>query len=322
MSGNMQSDNRAFTGMSRRDMLRTAVGAGAASAATLTLPSCGIFEKEPETAVSRGRINQSIVYWCYAEYWDIEKTCQIARQLGCKSVELVGPENFATLQKYGLTCAIAPCGMPDPPFVKGFNNPKYHDEIIEATKKTIDSCAEFGVKTVIAFTGYKWRDAEDPNSGEISPDEGAQNCVKGLKKLCGYAEKKGVNVAIEILNTRATDHPMKGHPGYQGDHTDYCIEIIKKVGSPRMKLLFDIYHVQVMDGDIISRIRQYKDYIGHYHTAGVPGRCEIDDKQEINYRAIMKEIAKTGYKGYVGQEFIPTRDPLKGLTEAVVLCDV
>jgi len=252
----------------------------------------------------------------------MEKTCQIAKQLGCKSVELVGPGDWPTLRKYGLTCAIAPNGMADPPFVKGFNNPKYHEEVIATTKKTIDSCAEFGVPTVIAFTGYKWRDAEDPNSGEISLEEGVENCVKGLKELCGYAEKKGVNVAMEILNTRATDHPMKGHPGYQGDHTDYCIEIIKRVDSARMKLLFDIYHVQIMDGDVIRRIRQHKDYIGHYHTAGNPGRGELDDKQEINYTAIMEEIAKTGYTGYVGQEFIPTRDPLQGLTEAVVLCDV
>jgi len=308
--------------ISRRGMLRMAAGVGAAGAATLALPSCATVSKFKGKAVTKGRINQSIVHWCFAKYWDVEKACQIARQLGCKSVELVGPENFATLKKHGLTCAIAPNGMPDPPFVKGFSNPKYHDEVIATTKKTIDSCAEFGVKTVIAFTGYKWRDAEDANSGEISPAEGAENCVKGLKKLCAYAEKKGVNVAMEILNTRATDHPMKGHPGYQGDHTDYCIEIIKKVGSPRMKLLFDIYHVQVMDGDIIRRIRQYKDYIGHYHTAGNPGRGELDDKQEINYRPIMEEIAKTGYTGYVGQEFIPTRDPLKGLREAVVLCDV
>jgi sugar phosphate isomerase/epimerase len=308
--------------VNRRDMLRMAAGMGAAGAAALALPSCATVDKYGGKVATKGRINHSIVYWCFSEYWDVEKTCLIAKQLGCKSVELVGPENFATLKKHGLTCAIAPCGMPDPPFVKGFNNPRYHDEVITTTKKTIDSCAEFGVKTVIAFTGYKWRDAEDANSGEISLAEGADNCVKGLKKLCAYAEKKGVNVAMEILNTRATDHPMKGHPGYQGDHTDYCIEIIKRVGSPRMKLLFDIYHVQIMDGDVIRRIRQYKDYIGHYHTAGNPGRNELDDKQEINYRAIMKEIVKTGYKGYVGQEFIPTRNPLQGLREAVALCDV
>ena len=308
--------------LSRRKMLQITAGVGATGAGVLGLASCEMANTLGKQTVTSGRINQSIVYWCFSEHWSIEKTCQIAKQLGCQSVELVGPEDWPTLKKQGLTCAIAPNGMADPPFVKGFNNPKYHDEVIATTKKTIDSCAEFGVKTVIAFTGYKWRDAENPNSGEISFEEGAENCAKGLKKLCEYAEKKGVNVALEILNTRATDHPMKGHPGYQGDHTDYCMEIIKKVGSPRMKLLFDIYHVQVMDGDVIRRIRQYKDYIGHYHTAGNPGRNELDDTQEINYRAIMKEIVKTGYKGYVGQEFIPTRDPLKSLTEAVVLCDV
>jgi hydroxypyruvate isomerase len=291
-------------------------------ATTLALGSCASSQKNAGPAATKGHINHSIAYWCFSEHWSVEKTCQIARQLGCKSVELVGPSEFATLKKYGLTCAIVPNGTPDPPFVKGFNNTKYHAELLATTKKTIDSCAEFGVKTVIAFTGYKWRDAEDPKSGEISLEEGAENCVKGLKELCRYAEKKKVNVAIEILNTRATDHPMKGHPGYQGDHTDYCVEIIKRVGSPSMKLLFDIYHAQIMDGDIIRRINQYKDYIGHYHTAGNPGRNEIGDNQEINYRAIMKAIAKTGYEGYVGHEFIPTRDLLKSLREAVEICDV
>jgi len=307
--------------ISRRSMLQLVAGTGVGAAA-LASPSCAILSERSKKAATKGRINQSIVYWCFQNYWDLEKTCQIAKKLGCKSVELVEPEHWPTLQKYGLTCAIAPNGMPDPPFVKGFNNPKYHAQLIATMKKTIDRCAEFGIKTVIAFTGYRWRDAEDPSSGEISLAEGAENCVKGLKKLCGYAEKKGVNIALEILNTRATDHPMKGHPGYQGDHTDYCIEIIKRVGSPRMKLLFDIYHVQIMDGDIIRRIRQYKDYIGHYHTAGNPGRGELDDQQEINYKPIMEEIVRTGYTGYVGQEFIPTRDPLQGLTEAVVWCDV
>ncbi len=312
MSGNIQSDNRIRGGISRRDMLQMAAGAGAAGAAALSLSSCAGFNKGTEKAVTRRRINQSIVYWCFAEYWDIEKTCQIARQLGCKSVELVGPENFATLYKYGLTCAIAPNGMPDPPFVKGFNNPKYHDMVIATARETIDACAEYHVPSVIAFTGFR----ED-----IPDDVGLKNCVDGFKKIIGYAERKKVNICLEILNSRVAVE-MKGHPGYQGDHTDYCMEIIKQVGSPRMKILFDIYHVQIMDGDVISRIRQYKDYIGHYHTAGNPGRNELDDTQEINYRAIMEEIVRTGYKGYVGQEFIPTRDPLKGLREAVVLCDV
>jgi len=285
------------------------VGLGTAA---LALPSCTSGQKTAKPAAAKGRINHSVAYWCFANHWSLEKTCQIAKSLGLKSVELVGPADFPTLKKYGLVCAIAPNGTPDPPFVKGFNNPKYHDMIIAKTKETIDACAEYKFPNVIAFTGFR----ED-----IPDDVGAKNCVAGLKKIIGHAEKKNVNLCLEILNSRV-DVEMKGHPGYQGDHTDYCIDIIKKVASPRMKILFDIYHVQIMDGDIISRIRQYKDYISHYHTAGNPGRNELDDNQEINYRAIMEEIVKTGYKGYVGHEFIPTRDPLKSLTQAVALCDV
>ena len=167
--------------------------------------------------------------------------------------------------------------MPGRPFVKGFNNPKYHDEVIDRTKKTIDACADAGFPSVIAFTGYKWRDADDPKSGEISRDEGADNCVQGFKKIVGYAEKKGVTICMEHLNTRDDSHPMKGHPGYQGDDLDWVAAIIRKVGSPRLKLLFDIYHVQIMHGDLIRRIEQNKDVIGHVHTAGNPGRGELDD---------------------------------------------
>jgi len=294
--------------ITRRNLMQI-VGLGTAA---LALPSCTSGQKTAKPAAAKGRINHSVAYWCFANHWSLEKTCQIAKSLGLKSVELVGPADFPTLKKYGLACAIAPNGTPDPPFVKGFNNPKYHDMIVAKTKETIDACAEYKFPNVIAFTGF----CED-----IPDDVGAKNCVAGLKKIIGHTEKKNVNLCLEILNSRV-DVEMKGHPGYQGDHTDYCIDIIKEVASPRMKILFDIYHVQIMDGDVISRIRQYKDYIGHYHTAGNPGRNELDDNQEINYRAIMEEIVKTGYKGYVGHEFIPTRDPLKSLTQAVALCDV
>jgi hydroxypyruvate isomerase len=146
--------------------------------------------------------------------------------------------------------------------------------------------------------------------------------VAGFKQIVGYAEKKGINLAIEMLNSRVTDHPMKGHPGYQGDHVDYCMEIIRQVGSNRLGLLFDIYHVQIMDGDIIRRIHQCGEAIMHVHTAGNPGRGELDAAQEINYPPCMQALLDIGYKGYVGQEFIPTRDALAGLTEAVKLCDV
>jgi hydroxypyruvate isomerase len=305
----MSEENKSDRRIDRRSMFKIAAGTGVA---TLGLSSCTSVVGSSKPAATKGRINHSVAYWCFAEYWNLDKMCQITKQLGGKSIELVGPKDFPTLKKYSLTCALAPNGMPDPPFVKGFNNPEYHNMIIAATRETIDACAEYNFPSVIAFTGFR----ED-----IPGDIGAENCVAGLKKIIGYAEKKKVNLCLEILNSRV-DVEMKGHPGYQGDHTDYCMDIIKKVGSPRMKLLFDIYHVQVMDGDVISRIRQYADYIGHYHTAGNPGRGELDDKQEINYPPIMKEIVKTGYKGYVGHEFVPTRDPLTGLTEAIALCDV
>ena len=275
--------------------------------------------------VTNGRINQSIVYWCFnlfGEKWNTEQAACVARQLGCQSVELVGPEAWPTLKEYGLTCAIAPNGMPGPPFVKGFNNPKYHDQVISATSQMIDACAEHGIKRVIAFNGYKYRDAEDPKSGEISPEEGAKNCVEGFKKIIGHAERKGVTICLEHLNTRDDSHPMRGHPGYQGDDLDYVVDIIKAVGSPNLKLLFDIYHVQIMNGDLIRRIRQTKEYIGHIHTAGNPGRGELDEKQEIQYKPVMEALLEIGYDGFVGQEFIPTRDPLQGLAEAVALCDV
>ncbi|HLW67363.1 MAG TPA: TIM barrel protein [Gemmataceae bacterium] len=309
----------AHQSISRRELLQ---GAAAAGVATALAASHAAAE---DKVVTIGRIQQSIVYWCFnsaGEKWDAEKTCQVATQLGCKSVEIIEPSQWSILKKHGLICAIAPNGMPGAPFMKGFNNPRYQDEVITRTKATIDQCVEAGCPSVIAFTGYKYHDADDPKSGEISRDEGADNCVKGLKQIARYAEKKGVTICVEHLNTRDDSHPMKGHPGYQGDDLDYVAAILRRVGSPRVKLLFDIYHVQIMHGDIMRRIEQTKDLIGHVHTAGNPGRGELDDKQEINYPPIMRKLLDIGYKGYVGQEFIPTRDPLAGLREAVKLCDV
>lgn len=257
---------------------------------------------------AKSSVQQSIVHWCFKKHWNIEQTCQVAKDLGCVSVELIDPKEWATLKKYGLVCAIAGSHG----FEKGMNNPKYQEMCIDKMRTAIDSCAAAGFPNVITFTGFR----ED-----IPDDVGLKNCVTGFKKIIGYAEQKKVNLCLEMLNSRVAEE-MKGHPGYQGDHTDYCIDIIKQIGSPRMKLLFDIYHVQIMDGDVITRIRKYAEYIGHVHTAGNPGRAELDDKQEINYPPIMKALVKVGYKGYVGQEFIPTRDPMQGLKEAVTLCAV
>jgi hydroxypyruvate isomerase len=277
-------------------------------------------------AVKNGRIKQSVAQWCFEtspEKWKLEKTCQVARELGCHSVELLTADALPTVKQAGLTCAIVQITTdPDPPFLKGFNNPAYWPKIVKATQDAIEAAASFGCPNVICFTGYSARDVTSLKGDQIPKDEGARNCVEGFKKVVGLAEKKNVTLCLEMLNTREDSHPMKGHPGYQGDHTDYCIDIIKQVGSPRLKMLFDVYHVQVMDGDVIRRIRQLKDYIGHVHVAGNPGRGELDDKQEINFPPIMKALLEVGYSGYVGQEFIPTRNPYQSLQQAVKLCDV
>ncbi len=275
--------------------------------------------------VPQGNIKQSLAYWCLNGThwkWDIERICRTAKRLGCASVELAPPELWPVIRAHGLANAIALNGMPEPVFAKGLNNPRYADEVITRTKATIDQCADAGVPNVIAFTGYKWLDADHPESGEISLEHGAANTVKGLRELARYAEPRGVTICLEQLNTRDDSHPMKGHPGYQGGDIDYCAGIVIEVGSPHVKLLFDIYHVAIMNGDIIRRLSQYRDWIGHVHTAGVPGRAELDDQQELCYPAIMRTLVEIGYQGYVGQEFIPARDPEEGLAQAVAACDV
>jgi hydroxypyruvate isomerase len=296
--------------MSRHDsssasMTRRRILQGAAA-----LAAAGVFPEAhaEQPVIKNKRLKQSIVRWCFEDHWNMEQLCQQAKRLGCGSVEIVEPKDWPILKKHGLICAIAPSHG----FEKGMNNPKYHEMCLEKMRTAIDACAEAGFPNVITFTGFR----ED-----VSDDDGIKNCVAGYKKIVGYAEEKKVTLCLEMLNSRVGEK-MKGHPGYQGDHTEYCIDIIKKVGSPRLKLLFDIYHVQIMDGDVIRRIRQFPEYIGHVHTAGNPGRAELDDKQEINYPPIMRALVDVKYAGYVGQEFIPTRDPAKGLEEAVLLCDV
>jgi sugar phosphate isomerase/epimerase len=307
--------------MNRRHALKGAVAAIGAGGISLPLATA---TQEP-SPMRKGRVKQSVVFWCFnarGEKWDVEKTCRAARDLGVASVEIIEPAHWPTLKKHGLACAIAPNGMPGAPFMRGFNNKEFHAELLDRTGKTIGACADAGVPSVISFFGYKWRNPDDPKSGEITRDEAFANCVRGLKDLARAAEKRGVTVCVEHLNTRDASDPMKGHPGYQGDDLEFCAEVIRKVGSPRVKLLFDIYHVQIMHGDLIRRIDQTKDVIGHVHTAGVPGRGELDENQEVNYPAVMRKLIEVGYAGYVGQEFIPTRNPLEGLRQAVALCDV
>jgi hydroxypyruvate isomerase len=293
-----------------------------AGLATVAATRLGV-ASEPVPAKG-GSVKQSIAHWCFgssAWKWTLEKTCEVARELGCGSVELLQPAQLETLRPFGLTCAMVSINVKrGPGFVHGWNNPANWAMLEETTRTSIDAAAAFGAPNVIAFNGMKARNPDRPEEGEWSAEEGAANCVEGLKKVAGYAEEKGVTICLEMLNSRDGTGRMLGHPGYQGDHVEYCTGILDRIASPRVKLLFDIYHVQIMDGDLIRRIRQHVGSIGHIHTAGVPGRGELGAGQEVNYPAVIQALVGAGYQGFVGHEFLPTRDPMEGLREAVELC--
>jgi len=294
--------------LSRRGLLKRA-GSGALVLGTAWggMQREAAAEEEGLYQVKNRRINQSVVPWCFNPM-PPEELIEHAASMGLKSVELIAPKHWPQLKKHGMVCAISGSHG----FAKGFAHRAEHEECIASLKKSIDATAEAGFGKVITFSGFR---------RGLSDEEATANMVAGLKKIVGYAEKKRVTVCLEMLNSRV-DINMKGHPDYFCDDMDQSVEIVKRVGSERVKILFDIYHVQIMQGDVISRIREYHPYIGHYHTAGVPGRAELDDRQELNYPPIMRAILETGYQGYVAQEFIPTRDKVKSLNAAVKLCDV
>jgi len=291
--------------LSRRALIAGASGAAAAMVASQNTTAAA---DDANWKVEKGRIQQSVVHWCFRPM-SVGELAEAAAKLGLKSVELVDPKEWPKLKALGLTCAIAGSHG----FVKGWNHKENWDFCREKVSASIEAAADFGCHSVITFSGMR---------EGISDDEGLQNCIDGLKSVIGLAEKKKVNLCIEPLNTRV-DVEMKGHPGYQCDTIEWGVKVCDGVGSPRMKILFDIYHTQIMQGDVIVRLRQFKDYIGHFHTAGVPGRNELDDTQEINYPAVMKAIVDIGYTGFVGQEFIPTwDDKVAALRHAARLCDV
>ncbi len=307
-------------GLTRRGMLKGTAGTVAAMAATgiaATTQGAGRLGRRRRSSSGyprlKGNINHSVCNWCFlndcsVKPMTLEKLCCAAKPMGIKSVELVDPKDFGVLKKHGLICAMTPSHG----FVKGFNDKANHAMCIEKIKAAVDANAEAGFPNVITFSGFR---------NNIPDDVGLENTVEGLKKVIGYAEKKKVTLCIEVLNSRV-DVEMKGHPGYMGDSVEWCGEVCKRIASPQMKILYDIYHVQIMQGDVITRINEWKEYIGHYHTAGNPGRNEMDDTQEINYTGIMKAVVGTGFDMYCAHEFIPTRDPVQGLWQAVQVCDV
>ena len=280
-------------------------------AATAVLGTTQIGSAESDLfRITKGRIRQSIMGWTYNPMptADLAKLC---KQIGLVAMEGIGAEHYPMVKELGMEISL----VGSHGFARGPFNPANHDFVVQKLREGIDLAVKFGAKSVITFTGMR--------EAGISDEQGAKNCVDCWKRVIPYAEEKKINLCLEHLNSRDNTHPMKGHPGYFGDDVDFCVELIKRVDSPRMKLLFDIYHVQIMNGDVIRRLRKYKDVIGHYHTAGVPGRGELDENQEINYPAVMRAIIETGYDGFVAQEFIPTwPDKAAALRHAAAVCDV
>ena len=255
-----------------------------------------------EQIVKNGRINQSVSRWCYGKI-PLDEFCAVVKQMGLKGIDLLGPKDFPTLKKHGLVCTMIETHS----LTKGLNNKQNHAQCLDQIRTAIDAAAEYGFPNVISFPG---------NRDGMSYEEGVENSVDALKQVVGYAEEKKVTICLEYLNSKVD------HKGYMFDNMAWGVEVCKKVGSERVKILYDIYHAQIMEGDIIRTIRNNKQYIGHYHTGGNLGRNEIDDTQEIYYPAVMKAIIETGFNGYVAHEFSPKRDPLTSLAQAVQICDV
>jgi hydroxypyruvate isomerase len=271
----------------------------AAAAVALAAPAV-----RAEPVVKKGRLKQSVSRWTYKNI-PMPDFCRAVADMGLTAIDLLEEPDWAVVQQYGLICAMGYAGggsIPD-----GLNVRANHDAIIRNLTASIPKAAAAHVPNVITFFG---------NRRGISDDEAMASCVAGLNRIKPVAEDHGVTVCVELLNSKVD------HKDYQGDHTAFGVRVIKAVDSPRIKLLYDIYHMQIMEGDVIRTIRENQAHIAHFHTGGVPGRHELDDTQELNWRTVCRAIADTGFRGYVAHEFVPTRDPLTSLREAVALCDV
>jgi hydroxypyruvate isomerase len=293
--------------MKRRQAVGTMVGAAGAllgghpGAAEPAVQSAGRSFAQPA-----GRLKQSVSYWPYSKI-PLADFAGEAKKIGLSAVDLLQPEEWPLVRDAGLICSMGYPTKRRDFLSSGFNDPTKHDMLIEELERTLPLAAAAGVPNVIAMFG---------NRAGRSDAEGAENCIKGLSRIKASAERIGVTVCVELLNSKVD------HQDYMGDHTAFGVKVMEGVASPRVKLLYDIYHMQIMEGDIIRTIRDHFAHLGHFHTGGVPGRHELDDSQELNWRTVCKAIADLGFTGYVAHEFMPTRDPLTSLREAVVLCDV
>lgn len=260
--------------------------------------------------VRNKRIRHSVMGWCFKPM-PVPELIQHCAAIGLEAIEGIDPKFYPDAVKAGLKISLVGSHS----FATGPVDPANHQECISKLKSSIDKAVEFGAPSVITFTGMSVKGMSDATA--------QQNCLDCWKQVIDYASERKITLVLEHLNSKDDSHPMKGHPGYYGDDVELCVDLVKRMDSPWFKLLFDIYHVQIMNGDVIRRIRQHHPVIGHYHTAGNPGRCELDELQEINYPAVMKAILETGYNKFVAQEFIPTwDDPVLALRHGVMMCDV
>ncbi|MCL2347648.1 MAG: TIM barrel protein [Planctomycetaceae bacterium] len=276
-----------------------------ATALAFTRGKVSAQEAIAETLKLKGNIRQSVSYWCFGGI-PLGEFTDICKKTGLVGIDLLNPDQWETVTGKGMLVTMG--NVPGAGIDRGFNSLKEHDRLVECYEATIPKAAKIGVPNLICFSG---------NRHGLSDEEGLENCVKGIRRILPIAEKHGVTIVLELLNSRVDHHD------YQADHTAWAADLVRKTGSENLKLLYDIYHMQIMEGDLIRTIEHNTDVIGHFHTGGNPGRNEIDDTQEIYYPAVMKAILKTGYKGVVAHEFTPKRDDkLASLRQAVKLCDV
>ncbi|MGD0481549.1 MAG: TIM barrel protein [Terracidiphilus sp.] len=286
------------TRLTRRDALKS----GLAATALASFPA--LAQGETAAPTRKNRIHQSACRWCYKDI-PLDQLCAFAAGIGMKGIDLLAVEEWEVPRRYGLICTMGHAGggtIPD-----ALNRPEHHDAIEAAFRLNIPLAAKAGVPNVITFSGAR---------RGMSDDEGARNTIAGLNRVKKIAEDNGVTICMELLNSKVT------HPDYMCDHTAWGVRVMQEVNSPNVKLLYDIYHMQIMEGDLIATIRANLNWLGHFHTGGVPGRHELDNTQEVQWDGVMRAIADAGFKGYVAHEFVPVRDPLTSLRAAVDLCDV
>ena len=285
-----------MTTMNRREVLT--------SAAALALPQASIAPQSTGRAVAKGRLRQSVCRWCYPKI-ELQEFFKAVAGMGLTAVDLLTEKEWPIAGEHGLICSMGSGAGGS--IADGLNVRANHEKILAGLTRALPVAAAQKVPNLITFFG---------NRRGMGDAEASANCVEALNKIKGVAEEHGVTICLELLNSKVD------HKDYQGDHSAFGVNIVKAVNSPRVKLLYDIYHMQIMEGDVIRTIRENKDWFGHYHTGGVPGRHELDDTQELNWRTVAAAIAETGFQGYFAHEFIPLRDPLASLREAVTLCDV